>query len=303
MFENMKIGNRLAAGFAVVLLALAMICGLSVNNIQQALALSHSTAERNAKTTALSEAQSAVWSLRWDVAQFIAVTDAGARKQIVDRAADTRKQFEKALAIYDTKQGADLTREESATIADLSSAFKRYSDARLKWFDLYAGDNPEVASAFRADTLTPAGGQTVAALGRLIQIQEKLVEAAEHGAITQLNRSLVLLLSIAAVTVLLLASLMWLLARSITRPLRTALTSVEWVATGDLTHDIEVRSGDEVGQLLASLRTMQENLRALVGEVAAGAHTVSDTSAQIAQGNVDLSQRTEEQASTRKSVV
>jgi methyl-accepting chemotaxis protein len=35
-----------------------------------------------------------------------------------------------------------------------------------------------------------------------------------------------------------------------------------------------------------------------VGEVANGAHTVSDTSAQIAQGNLDLSQRTEEQAST-----
>ncbi|MFC5497761.1 methyl-accepting chemotaxis protein [Caenimonas terrae] len=94
------------------------------------------------------------------------------------------------------------------------------------------------------------------------------------------------------------ASLMWLLARSITRPLSTALASVEWVATGDLTHEIEVRSGDEVGQLLASLRTMQANLRSLVGEVASGAHAVSDTSAQIAQGNVDLSQRTEEQAST-----
>jgi methyl-accepting chemotaxis protein len=43
---------------------------------------------------------------------------------------------------------------------------------------------------------------------------------------------------------------------------------------------------------------MQENLRSLVGDVAAGAHTVSDSSAQIAQGNLDLSQRTEEQAST-----
>ncbi|MDB5945254.1 MAG: methyl-accepting chemotaxis protein, partial [Ramlibacter sp.] len=36
----------------------------------------------------------------------------------------------------------------------------------------------------------------------------------------------------------------------------------------------------------------------LVGEVSGGAHTVSETSAQIAQGNLDLSQRTEEQAST-----
>jgi methyl-accepting chemotaxis protein len=298
MFANMKIGSRLGAGFAIVLLALVMICALSVNNIRQALAISHSTAERNAKTTALSEAQSAVWSLRWDVAQFIAVSDPGARKQIVDRAADTRKQFEKAIGIYDTRQGADLTKEESATVADLTAAFRKYSEARLKWFDLYAGDNPQAATSFRAETLTPAGGQTVAALGKLIQIQETLVQAAEQGAVAELNRSLGVLLSVAVAAIVLLASLMWLLSRSITRPLNTALSSVERVATGDLTHTIESSSTDEVGLLLAALRTMQENLRALVGEVAAGAHTVSDTSAQIAQGNVDLSQRTEEQAST-----
>jgi methyl-accepting chemotaxis protein len=43
---------------------------------------------------------------------------------------------------------------------------------------------------------------------------------------------------------------------------------------------------------------MTQNLRGLVGEVAAGAHAVADSSAQITQGNLDLSQRTEEQAST-----
>src|SRR5664279_699210 len=53
-----------------------------------------------------------------------------------------------------------------------------------------------------------------------------------------------------------------------------------------------------MGQLLQALADMAQNLRSLVGDVAAGAHTVADTSAQIAQGNLDLSQRTEEQAST-----
>ncbi|HJV59937.1 MAG TPA: methyl-accepting chemotaxis protein, partial [Albitalea sp.] len=54
----------------------------------------------------------------------------------------------------------------------------------------------------------------------------------------------------------------------------------------------------EVGQLLTALRTMQHNLRAVVGEVMTGAQSVADASTQIAQGNLDLSQRTEEQAST-----
>ena len=100
MFRKMKISARLAAGFALVLIALFVVCALSVNSIKDAIATSHVTAERNAKTSALSNAQSAVWSLRWDVAQFIAVTDAADRKLIIDRASDTRKQFENAMSIY-----------------------------------------------------------------------------------------------------------------------------------------------------------------------------------------------------------
>ncbi|MFC5499206.1 methyl-accepting chemotaxis protein [Caenimonas terrae] len=298
MFAKMKIGPRLAASFAVVLLALALVCAVSVGTIRQAVALSHSTAERNARTTALSQAQSAVWSLRWDVAQFIAVTDIKVQKQTIARGSETRRQFEQALAAYDSRPGAEPTREESATVAELAAAFKQYTDARLQWFDLYASGKMDEATAFRADTLTPAGGKTVAALSKLIEIQQRLVRAAETGAVAELNRSLAVLLAVAAVTVALLAALMWLLSHSITRPLNDALASVQWVATGDLTHEIEVKSGDEVGELLAGLRTMQENLRMLVGEVADGAHTVADTGSQIAQGNLDLSQRTEEQAST-----
>ena len=48
---------------------------------------------------------------------------------------------------------------------------------------------------------------------------------------------------------------------------------------------------------------MVTNLRTLVGEVVQGAHTVSETSAQIANGNLDLSQRTAHQAGTLEQVL
>ncbi len=43
---------------------------------------------------------------------------------------------------------------------------------------------------------------------------------------------------------------------------------------------------------------MTDRLRSLLADVASGVHTVSEASAQIAQGNQDLSERTEHQAST-----
>ncbi|HEX2543820.1 MAG TPA: methyl-accepting chemotaxis protein [Ramlibacter sp.] len=90
---------------------------------------------------------------------------------------------------------------------------------------------------------------------------------------------------------------LWIV-RGITRPLQHAVSAARKVAGGDLTINLHTESRDEIGELLQALSEMSRNLRALVGEVAAGAHAVADSSAQIAQGNLDLSQRTEEQAST-----
>ncbi len=88
-------------------------------------------------------------------------------------------------------------------------------------------------------------------------------------------------------------------SRGITRPIRSAVQSAQRVATGDLSQELRTRRTDETGQLLQALAKMTQDLRTLVGEVSGGARMVADTSDQIAQGNLDLSQRTEEQASAQ----
>jgi methyl-accepting chemotaxis protein len=88
------------------------------------------------------------------------------------------------------------------------------------------------------------------------------------------------------------------IGRSITRPIIEAVAVAKRVAEGDLTAQVHSAGGDETGQLLKALAGMTQNLRTLVAQVSVGAHAVSDTSAQIAHGNLDLSQRTEQQAST-----
>jgi len=90
----------------------------------------------------------------------------------------------------------------------------------------------------------------------------------------------------------------WCVTTTVTRPLRRASAVAESVADGDLTEQLDARELAATGHLLQAIDRMMRSLRALIGEVAAGARTVTDTSAQIAHGNVDLSQRTEEQAST-----
>ncbi len=111
----------------------------------------------------------------------------------------------------------------------------------------------------------------------------------------------ILLASIAAVAVgVVLAGLLgWLTVRGLGRELGAepgqAAGLVQGVARGDLTAPIQLRSGDH-SSLMAHLRDMQQSLTRVVTTVRHNADSVATASAEIAQGNADLSARTERQA-------
>lgn len=98
-----------------------------------------------------------------------------------------------------------------------------------------------------------------------------------------------------------IALALWLgysLLLAITRPLEQALRLASAVAQGDLTHHIEVKSSDELGQLLQVLKDMNENLAGIVGDVRTSSEIITASTQEIAAGNHDLSLRTEEQATS-----
>ena len=69
------------------------------------------------------------------------------------------------------------------------------------------------------------------------------------------------------------------------------------IASGDLNFEVETKPGDN-DSLIAAMKMMRINLAKIVSEVRAGTEMVATASAQIASGNLDLSERTEHQAST-----
>lgn len=72
-----------------------------------------------------------------------------------------------------------------------------------------------------------------------------------------------------------------LAARTIVTPIRTAALAAERVAEGDLTFEVETKSGDELGLLLSSIAKMVDRLGALIGRV-------KDSGSQLSQTVVDI---------------
>jgi methyl-accepting chemotaxis protein len=105
-----------------------------------------------------------------------------------------------------------------------------------------------------------------------------------------------LLLAVAAIVVSLLAAAVQ--SRSIVSRLRIAIAAAEAIARGDLTERVSAHSRDEVGQMLSALANSTEQLARLVGSVRQITESVSSASGEIARGNQNLSERTEQQASS-----
>src|SRR5450830_297021 len=133
-------------------------------------------------------------------------------------------------------------------------------------------------------------------MNQLMQLQQD--EGKELYAQAQGRYHALLTLTIAAIVLgLSVAAIMGIwLVRAISGPLNEAVKVAQGVANGDLTQSIHVHSGDEAGQLMAALQTMNTRLQQIVGEVRMGTDLIATASSEIASGNLDLSARTEHQA-------
>jgi len=88
------------------------------------------------------------------------------------------------------------------------------------------------------------------------------------------------------------------LIRSIRAPLQQINQAAASIAQGDLSVELTVTRVDEFGELMGSILAMSRSLVDIVQRIRTGAECVGTASSQIASGNLDLSQRTEQQAAS-----
>ncbi len=163
--------------------------------------------------------------------------------------------------------------------------------------------------AFKAANFEPsAGDAAVKGMDRapselLNQVGDNIV--ASSTAATTLarvgsQRATVISLGLMLAVCVLGAASAWLITRGLLQQLggepAYAAIVVQRIADGDLTVDVQLKSGDTTS-LLAAMKAMRDSLAQVVNKVRQSSDSIATGSAQIASGNADLSQRTEEQAS------
>ncbi|HWU97630.1 MAG TPA: methyl-accepting chemotaxis protein [Oxalicibacterium sp.] len=101
----------------------------------------------------------------------------------------------------------------------------------------------------------------------------------------------------ALIALLILAALLYAVIRKmIDRPLAQATHVARQLAAGDLTTRIETDRRDEIGQLLTAINGIGQGLANVVWHIRRGTEMLATATHEIADGNLDLSSRTEQQA-------
>ena len=222
-------------------------------------------------------------------------------KNYLLRGQDYDKQFmddiaaiDQAAASYVNSHGNMNEREKSA-LQQIKEGADVYHDAIKKAVELKtAGKSVEEIDK----SIKGADKEISKAFKELLAVTQEETKATAQSISSTAISGKWTVMSIGIVVAVLSILFAWLTAINITRPLQEAMEVAGAVAKGDLTQRIEVKSTDEVGQLLQALKDMNDSLAGIVAEVRGTTDSITTASQEIAQGNADLSQRTEEQASS-----
>ncbi|MBR7784022.1 methyl-accepting chemotaxis protein [Undibacterium sp. LFS511W] len=219
----------------------------------------------------------------------------------VERIAAQNKKYLQAQEKLDAlvKKDPESTDAELVMLKAISEQAKLSESFIAKGLDLAMQKKKEEAYKHLRYDYRPVQKKWWDLISQFIQTEEKqnlqAVEAAEQG--YQSAKSLLLTLGGLALLTGIAAS--WLIVKSLLNQLggepSYAVKIAERIAGGDLSMDIRV---DEKHQhsLMHAMRDMRNGLGDIVGRVRTGTETIAAASRQIASGNMDLSERSEQQA-------
>jgi len=191
-------------------------------------------------------------------------------------------------------EGMAQTEEDKAQLKKVADARKLVLSSRGKARDLKkAGQDAEAMQVFTSE-YEPALKVYLAEQMRFVELQkEQTAKLQAEMEAKRATNTTGILVSLAVIVAAIFAGTTWLV-RSIREPLNMANVLAARIAEGDLTHSVHSDRTDEFGQLLHSLEAMNISLGRMVSEIRGGTDSIAIASAEIATGNNDLAQRTEQ---------
>lgn len=296
--DHLSVGKRLSIGFGVSLIFLALVAGIGIRGLQQAnLNLQHITNINSVKIELLSEMSESSNLVTSALRSIALLHDSAEIDRQGAKIVEARAAYNKA---FESLQNMPLGEVGKALVEKIKAAIITVRAVNNKFLELNKTD-PEAAIKL---LLTESGPLNIVWQNSIHELSdvEKTKNRQEQEAATANYYS-----SISTMTVFVLIALAacialaTIIARSIIGQLGGepgyAMAIANGIARGDLTTQITTKPGDQ-GSLIVAMKLMRDNLEKNVLQVRSGAQAIEVASKEISSGTMDLSARTELQASS-----
>ncbi|WP_281718122.1 methyl-accepting chemotaxis protein [Pandoraea apista] len=296
MFKNLSISRRLTAAFSINVVMLLIVAVVAVAKM--------ATMDTNT--------QLIVSDLNNKILEFHGLKDRAANIAVVLRdivMSEDASQLDARLARIDELNAANLksiagmatifyTEKGKALYKTLTEASTEYGKQLEVIKGLVRSGNYAQAKTELLGPVQKAQLAFFSPLDDLMGVGKAVSakEAADANAAYVSARLWLLVALLASVVISVVSAVA--IVRSVTRPVHAAARGAAALASGDLTHRVNAGRGDEIGQMANALDTAVEQLAHLVRNIQAASGAIDNAAREIAQGNTDLSQRTEEQAAS-----
>ena len=303
-FLNLTIAKRLGLGFGLVSLFLLLVIALGLTSMRQIQdRMDEATKVNNVETRLAQTMDLTVTERALALRNLILLMEEKEIQIEVARIAEQEKKYAAAqqkLGEMFTKLEGTSSEEKSLleqirTQSGLAAPFIQRAAA------LALEQKQDDAYKLLRYEFRPVQKRWWELLRTLIAVEEKQNSEASSMAEAAYSQARLVMLSIGSLALLtsLLAAV--LITRSVTRQLGCepdeAAAIAGQIASGNLAVPIHTRAGD-THSLLHAMQSMRDSLAQIVQQVHASTETIATAAGQIAMGNLDLSSRTEQQAST-----
>ena len=296
---SFKIGTQLLGAFTLVLL---LSVGLGIFSILQLARVNDASSELAHKwmngighTTTIRTAALDIRALEVKHAQ---AADEGYMEEYEEKMKAAFAIVSENMSGFQTLIGQD---EEQKKLTDaFSKAWADYVSINNKVIQLGRTKKQEDAIDIGEGAAKSASDDATTAIDKLTASSFQGGKDAANRAAAIYSSARLWTFGLLGVTVLLGVALATIITRGLLAQLggepSYAAGITQRIAEGDLGIDIALKGNDQ-SSLLFAIATMRDNFAGIVGNVRQGSEGVATASAEIAQGNHDLSARTEQQAS------
>ncbi|MFB4204961.1 hypothetical protein KBTX_01500 [wastewater metagenome] len=296
MFKKLKIGQRLALSFGLVLALMGVMATAAVIGLARVEAGAIELSEQRWPNTVrandvIDNANEIAVSLR----DYLLAEDPAIRQDrldVIDRAfaANPPLLDQLTAAHADSPEALALVERTRADLSALQAATGELVDI--------AGRDVEAAERFLMSDVQALREDYIHSIEALLAYESEAFTQTATAAESVYRFTLALLigLGIAGLAIAVLAA--WLVTRRVVGAIHRCVTAARQISEGDLTVELDTSAGDETGELLRAMQETAQRLSAIIGDVRSAADQLAAASEEVSATGQSMAHAATQQATS-----